>query len=130
MSQPPDGDEWTAAIVQDPAFRKQELRRAGLVQNVFSLLAAGLAIVAVWGYTAGSVMIGGIGAATIGGLATLSFAATMVIAAGGGIRRRVIFLVLELLNAGGRSSDHSSGHTTAGAVRTPSRRGQSGRTTR
>ncbi|HLA79405.1 MAG TPA: hypothetical protein VJU18_17660 [Vicinamibacteria bacterium] len=96
MSLTTEAEGWAARIVKDPAFRNAELRRAGLVESVSALLAAVLAMVAVWGFTAGGVTVGGIGAATIGGLATLSFATLMVIAAGCGMRRRLIHLAVEL----------------------------------
>jgi hypothetical protein len=114
MSHLTEADRWTARIVDDPAFRQTELRRAGVVEGVCALLAAALAIVAVWGHTAGNVTVGGIAAATIGGLATLSFAAAMAIAAGGGIRRRLIFVTVALLSAARVSSEAPRGHTSSG----------------
>ena len=114
MSQLAEADRWTARVVDDPAFRQAELRRARVVESAGALLAAALAIVGVWGYTAGTVSVGGIAAATIGGLATLSFAGAMAIAANGGIRRRLIFMAVALLSAAGASSESPRGHTSAG----------------
>ncbi len=109
-----EADQWTTRVVDDPAFRQTELLRANVVEWVGALLAAVLAIVGVWGYTAGNVTVGGIAAATIGGVATLSFAGAMAIAASGGIRRRLIFLAVALLRSAGASSEAPRGHIPAG----------------
>ena len=62
---------------------------------MFSVIAVALATLTVWGFTAGT-MLGGIRSETIGGIAVLSFSACMALAAGGGIKKRLITLVTEL----------------------------------
>jgi hypothetical protein len=90
-------DEWTVRIVREPIRRERELRRAAVTETVFSLFAAVLAIVSVWAFTAEELTpFAGIRPTTIGGVAVLCFSACMAIAAGGGIRKRLISLVNEL----------------------------------
>jgi hypothetical protein len=86
-------DEWTARIVSDCAQRDRELRKASVVETVFSLLAAAFACAAVWGFTAVGSSLHGLDSARVGGVALIAFVGCIVIAAGGGIKKRLILLV-------------------------------------
>lgn len=82
-------------IIHEPEHRQPEYHTATIIETVFSLLAAALAILAVWGFTADTAA-GGIHSHTIGGLAILCFCSCMAIAAGSGIKKKFITLVCEL----------------------------------
>ena len=86
---------WMARVVIERSQRDREFRKAANTETVFSLIAVALAALAVWGLTAGT-SLGGIRSETIGGIAVLSFSACMALAAGGGIKKRLITLVTEL----------------------------------
>lgn len=89
-------DDWTARIVADPTERQKQFRSARNTERLFSFTAAVVAMVAVWAFTAGTQDLGGIPASTVGGLGVVCFTASMAVAAGGGIRRRLILLIAEL----------------------------------
>ena len=87
--------EWMARVVADPSQRDREFRKAANTEMLFSLIAVALAVLAVRGLTAGT-SLGGIRSESIWGIAVLSFSACMALAAGGGIKKRLITLVTEL----------------------------------
>ena len=87
--------EWMARVVADASQRDREFKKAANTEAIFSLIAVVLAALAVWGFTAGT-SLGGVRSESIGGIAVLSFSACMALAAGGGIKKRLIALVTEL----------------------------------
>ena len=93
MATTPMADEWTEKMVQDPAARTREFRLARVTETVFSLLGTGCMFVAVWGFTAHRPALGGVDQYSLAGMALLCFNGCMMIAASGGIRRRLICLV-------------------------------------
>jgi hypothetical protein len=91
---------WASSIVSDPDRRQQRLRKANSVEGVCATLAAICAFGAVWGFTSGSTVLGGIQSEAVGGVAVLCFSALMFIAAGAGIEKRFVALVSELEKRG------------------------------
>lgn len=91
-----NSDEWTARIVRDPAQREREFRRAARIETVFSAAAAGFVFLAVWGFTTSAPFFGVLESGRAGGMALLCYTGCMAIAAGGGIKKRLISLVSEL----------------------------------
>jgi hypothetical protein len=92
--------DWAASVVSGPDKRQQLFRKASRLEAACALLAAVCAIGGVWGFTADSTVLGGIGAETVGGMAILCFTAMMFIAAGAGIEKRFIALVSVLQGDG------------------------------
>jgi hypothetical protein len=88
--------EWTAGILRDPRRRARELRWASLTESVFSLASAGFAVLAVWALLGDVDSIGGLAPARAGGMALLCLIGCLTVAAGGGIKRRLILLAEEL----------------------------------
>jgi hypothetical protein len=72
------------------------LRNATFVEASCSTLAAVCAFGAIWGFTSGATVLGGIRSEAVGGVAVLCFSALMFIAAGAGIEKRLAALVSEL----------------------------------
>ena len=89
-------DEWTARILADPERRTRELRLARLVEAAFSLAAGVFVILAVWALVGDVESVGGLAPARAGGMALLCLIGCLTVAAGGGIRRRLILLAQEL----------------------------------
>jgi hypothetical protein len=89
-------DEWTAAVLRDPQRRARELRLASLIETVFSLASGVFAILAVWALVGDADLAGGLAPAQAGGMALLCLIGCLTIAAGGGIKRRLILLAEEL----------------------------------
>ena len=93
-------DDWMARVVGDAAHRDREFREASITELAFFVIAAAWAILAVWGLTAGTTVVG-VASTTVGGLAVLCFSASMAVAASGGIKKRFIALVREFDGRGG-----------------------------
>jgi hypothetical protein len=89
-------DQWTAGILRDPQRRASELRRASLTETVFSMAAAAFVLLAVWALVGDVESVGGLAPARAGGMALLCLIGCLTIAAGGGIKRRLILLAQEL----------------------------------
>ena len=87
--------DWMARVVADASQRDREFKKAATTEAIFSLIAVVLAAIAVWGFTAGT-SLSGLRSESIAGIAVLSFSACMALAAGGGIKKRLITLVAEL----------------------------------
>lgn len=84
------------SIVNDPVKRERELRLAAGIEAVFSLIGTLFMFMAIWGFTATGTVLGGYDATKVGGMSLLCFVGCMMIAAGGGIKKRFISLVDEL----------------------------------
>jgi hypothetical protein len=106
MNTDPMPDGWSTSIVLDPRFRARQLRLARVTEAVFSLVGAGFMFAAVWGFTNPGSALRGIDRQAAAGIALLCFNGCMMIAAAGGIRRRLISLVAAL-EPRGRSSGHA-----------------------
>ena len=88
--------EWAISVVSNPEQRRERVRKANVVEFLCATLAAVCAFAAVWGFTSGSTVLGGLQSETVGGVAVLCFTALMFLAAGAGIEKRLIALVSEL----------------------------------
>ena len=91
---------WASSVVSDPDRRQERFRKAKSVECVCATLAAVCAFGAIWGFTSGTTVLGGIRSEAIGGVAVLCFSALMFIAAGAGIEKRFVALVSELEKRG------------------------------
>ena len=96
MSNPGRVGEWAASVVANPEQRLNRVRKANVVETLCATLAAVCAFAAIWGFTSGTTVLGGIRSEAVGGVAVLCFTALMFIAAGAGIEKRLIALVSAL----------------------------------
>ena len=92
--------DWASSLVSDPIRRREKLRRANVVEALGATLAAICAFGAIWGFTSGTTVLGGVRSEAVGGIAVLCFSALMFIAAGAGIEKRFVALISELEKRG------------------------------
>jgi hypothetical protein len=92
--------EWAFSMVSNPEQRLARVRRANVVELLCTTLATVCAFAAVWGFTSGSTVLGGIQSEAVGGVSVLCFTALMFLAAGAGIEKRLLALVSELESRG------------------------------
>ena len=92
--------DWASSLINDAESRQGRLWKANVTEAVCATLAAVCAFGAVWGFTAGTTVLGGIRSEAVGGVAVLCFSALMFIAAGAGIEKRFVALVSELERRG------------------------------
>ncbi len=89
-------DQWTARIVADRVYRERAWRAATIAEAAGSLGAVVCLCFAVWGFTAVGSSLSSLDSTRVGGLGLLCSMGLLAIAAGGGIKKRMISLVEEL----------------------------------